>query len=281
MEIGVNLEFARTEDITAARAMKLAAEAGYRYVEPYVYSDVALKINSHLALHTETDFHSFHARSTDVTEVNSLRKKLGLCFSAVDAHCSLLLPQIGLAYLKDAIDFAVQVECPIVVSDEGPLSSEWMNLEKSFDIMCFTLEQVLKYSRRRSILFATEPHNALTARPDYLLKLLDRFGPDELAVNFDTGNSFLAGNDPVEYLRHVAGRIVHVHVKDIPESQLDQRGKVTGTRVGVAAGEGRVDLKGIVGVLKDAGYDGVLSVECDTLEQARRSLHYLKGLGLF
>jgi hypothetical protein len=64
----------------------------------------------------------------------------------------------------------------------------------------------------------------------------------------------------------------------IPRSQLDQRGKVTGTRVGVAAGDGEVDLPGIIEVLKNTGYDGVLSAECDTFDQATRSLAYLKAL---
>ena len=105
-----------------------------------------------------------------------------------------------------------------------------------------------------------------------------RFGPDELGVNFDTGNCFLAGNDPVEYVRAVASRVVHVHVKDIPATQLAERGKVTGTRVGVAAGEGVVDLPGILEVLAAAGYQGVLSVECGTWAQARASRQYLERL---
>lgn len=278
MKIGLNLEFARTENLSATQAMKLAAEAGYKYVEPYVYSDITLPINSHLTLHGDTPYHHFHIGQTDVTALNKLRNDLGLTFSAVDAHCSLLLPQLGAGYLKRAIDFAAQVSCPIVVSDEGPLSLDWMDLDKSFDIMCFTLAEVVKYSRSRSVLYAMELHNALTARPDYLVKLLERFGPDELGVNFDTGNSFLAGNDPVGYVRRVADRVIHVHIKDIPKSQLGQRGKVTGTRVGVAAGDGEIDLLGIVEVLGNVGYDGVLSVECDTLDQARRSLAYLRGL---
>jgi sugar phosphate isomerase/epimerase len=164
------------------------------------------------------------------------------------------------------------------MSDEGPLSLWWVGLDKSFDIMCFALEQVVKYSHSYGVKYAMELHNALTAQPDYMVRLLNRFGPDEIGVNFDTGNSFLAGNDPVEYLRQIADRVIHVHIKDIPRSQLDQRGKVTGTRVGVAAGDGEVDLPGIIDVLKNVGYDGVLSVECDTFDQAKRSLAYLKGL---
>jgi sugar phosphate isomerase/epimerase len=278
MKIGVNLEFARTDKLSAEQAMEQAAQAGYQNVEPYVYSDIILPINSHLVLRTDTPYHHFHTGRADTAAINQLREELGLSFSAVDARCSLLLPQFGTEYLKAAFDFAARTHCPIVMSDEGPLSLDWMGLDKSFDIMCFALEQVVKYSHSYGVKYAMELHNALTAQPDYMVRLLNRFGPDEIGVNFDTGNSFLAGNDPVKHLRQIADRVIHVHIKDIPKSQLGQRGKVTGTRVGVAAGDGEVDLPGIIEVLKNVGYDGVLSVECDTSDQARRSLAYLTGL---
>ena len=278
MKPGLNLEFARTERLTAEQAMARATEAGYRWVEPYVYSDVALRVNSHLTVRTESPYHHFHAGRTDPVAVNASREGLGLSFSAIDAHCTLLLPQIGVPYLKSAIDFAAEVGCPIVVSDEGPVPEEWMTLERGFDLMLASLDEVVGHAHRRGVLYAMELHNALTARPDYLIRLLGSYGPSDLGVNFDTGNAFLAGNDPVGYLGQVAGRVVHVHIKDIPESQLGERGKVTGTRVGVAAGQGVIDLPGIVETLRAAGFDGVLSVECDTLAQAQSSLPYLEGL---
>jgi len=144
--------------------------------------------------------------------------------------------------------------------------------------MCVTLDAVIPYAQSRGVRYAMELHNALTARPDMLKRLLARFDSKELGVNFDTGNSFLAGNDPVEYLRDVADRVIHVHIKDIPESQVHQRGKATGTRVGVAAGDGVIGLPGIVAVMAEIGYQGVFSIECDTLEQATRSLTYMNRL---
>jgi len=274
---GINLEFARTEKLGLEDAFARAAEAGYRFVEPYVYSDVAIEINSHLAIATTSPYHHVNADKADPRRINELKRRCGLELSALDAHASLLLPQVGVPYLRQAIDFAADVECPVVMSDEGPVP-DWMPLEAGFDVMCTSLEAIIPYARSRGVRYAMELHNALTARPDMLLKLLERFGPDELGVNFDTGNSFLAGNDPVAYLRDVAARVIHVHVKDIPESQLHLRGRVTGTRVGVAAGDGVIDLAAIVRVLAEAGYDGVLSIECDTLDQARRSLPYMNEL---
>ena len=278
MQVSLNLEYARSEGLPLQHAMRKAADIGYRYVEPYVYSHVSLPINSHLSLTSDLAYHHIDTGTGSADELNRLRRKLMLEFSAFDAHTSLLLPQVGVMYIRRAIESAAEVECPIVMSDEGPVPEEWMPLDQAFEIMCVSLEAIIPYAQSHGVRFAMELHNALTARPDMLTRLIDRFGPDELGVNFDTGNAFLAGNDPVEYLRRVVNRVVHVHIKDIPESQLHERGKVTGTRVGVAAGDGVVDLPGVVDVLAEAGYQGVLSVECDTLEQARRSLPYMKQL---
>jgi sugar phosphate isomerase/epimerase len=278
VKIGANLEFAKTDGLNAVDAIEKAAGAGFKYVEPYLYCDVEIPLNSHVVVANRASYYHFDAKKVEKDTLLALCRRLGVEFSAVDAHCSLLLPQFSIVYLKSAIDFAAATNCPFVVCDEGPLSLDWMDLEKAFDVMCFTLEEVINYAKKNSVTYAMELHNALTARSDYLVKLLGRFGSDELGVNFDTGNCFLAGNDPVEYLELVVDRVVHVHVKDIPESQLEERGKVTGTRVGVAAGDGVVDLAGIIKTLGDAGYDGILSVECDTFEQAEKSLAFLAGI---
>lgn len=275
MHIGINLEFARSEQLSLEEALSRAVQAGYRFAEPYVYSPVSVPINSHLAIQAVTPYHHVDTANVDTQRLNELRKRFGLQFSAIDAHATLLMPELGMRYIRQAIEFAVEVESPVVMSDEGPVCEACMSLEQGFDVMCLSLESIIPYAQSHGVQFALELHNALTARPDMLAKLLTRFGPDEVGVNFDTGNAFLAGNDPVEYLRSVAGRVVHVHIKDIPASQIADRGKVTGTRVGVAAGDGVIDLPGVVGVLAEAGYEGVLSIECDTLAQGGKSLPYM------
>jgi sugar phosphate isomerase/epimerase len=95
-------------------------------------------------------------------------------------------------------------------------------------------------------------------------------------VNFDCGNTFLAGEDPYAMLEAIIDKVVHVHAKDISRKQAEtERGKVTGTAVGCACGEGEIDWNRIVARLKKAGFKGVLSVECGTEDQAKRSLIHL------
>jgi sugar phosphate isomerase/epimerase len=100
-----------------------------------------------------------------------------------------------------------------------------------------------------------------------------------IGVNFDMGNSYLSGADPIEWLEHVKDRLIHLHAKDISmEQSEDERGKVTGTPVGCACGEGVIDWKKVVDVCKTCRRDIVFSVECGTIEQAGRSIKHLKKL---
>jgi len=100
-----------------------------------------------------------------------------------------------------------------------------------------------------------------------------------LRVNYDTGNAYLAGEDPYEGLRAVSRLLVHVHAKDISIRMSEaEKGKVTGTPVGCACGDGVIDWRKVVAILRQAGFSGVLSVECGTPEQAARSLAHLNTI---
>ncbi|MGC8844961.1 MAG: sugar phosphate isomerase/epimerase family protein, partial [Candidatus Hydrogenedens sp.] len=57
-----------------------------------------------------------------------------------------------------------------------------------------------------------------------------------------------------------------------------ERGKVTGTPVGCACGDGVIDWTKVISILKKSPRNIVMSVECGTIEQAERSIKYLKEL---
>jgi sugar phosphate isomerase/epimerase len=39
-----------------------------------------------------------------------------------------------------------------------------------------------------------------------------------LRMNMDTGNTFIAGQDPVAFLKRFLPKVSHVHIKDVSES---------------------------------------------------------------
>ena len=81
------------------------------------------------------------------------------------------------------------------------------------------------------------------------------------------------------WLEQVADRLVHLHAKDISTQQATaDRGKITGTPVGCACGDGVIDWPRVVAICRKAPRDIAFSVECDTMEQAARSVKHFRAL---
>ena len=111
------------------------------------------------------------------------------------------------------------------------------------------------------------------------LELLNLVDSPIIGANFDTGNAYLGGIDPIAWLQRISHRLVHMHAKDISVQQSDaERGKVMGTAVGCACGDGVIDWERVVAILHSIPQDIVLSVECGTLDQAARSIDHLRKL---
>ena len=75
----------------------------------------------------------------------------------------------------------------------------------------------------------------------------------------------IAGQDPVEFCRRFREKIRHVHIKDVSESLAAAvRGDQTGIAVSqCAVGDGvnAENIKKCLEILRDQGFDGVLSIE--------------------
>jgi sugar phosphate isomerase/epimerase len=86
-------------------------------------------------------------------------------------------------------------------------------------------------------------------------------------MNMDTGNTFIAGQDPVAFLKRFLPRVSHVHVKDVSESLAAAvRGQQTGIAVSQCAigdGVNADNIRSCLTLLRDHGYQGVLSMECE------------------
>jgi sugar phosphate isomerase/epimerase len=145
--------------------------------------------------------------------------------------------------------------------------------------MRYVLGEVAAVAEPRNVKIGLEPHQQYSKTPEGLDRICALIDSPAIGINFDTGNSYLSGEDPVAWLRRVGDRLVHVHAKDISVKQADdERGKVTGTPVGCACGEGVIDWQAVIDVCRFAPRDIVLSVECGTVEQARRSYEFLRPL---
>jgi sugar phosphate isomerase/epimerase len=268
VSIGVNMEFVRHEDKSFEWGVAKAAELGYEYVEPMVHWGREL-------LSEAGYFHSV-SMLDDPYRIRRTCEKAKIKVSGLSAHTPLCKPEIGTEYLKQAIRFAAECGAPVVNTDEGPKPA-WTTEEEDHVLMRYTLKEAAAVAEPRGILIGIEPHQQYSRTPAGLDRIQKLVKSKVIGINFDMGNSYLGGEDPIKWLRHVSTRLVHLHAKDISVEQSDaERGKVTGTAVGCACGDGVIDWKKVVEVCKKAPRDIVLSVECGTVAQAERSIKHLK-----
>jgi len=269
--IGLNTEFSRSSDKPFEWAVQKAAEMGYKYIEPMVHFGRELM--------SEAGYYHTVSMFDDPYRIKNACDKAGLTISALQAHGPLGRPDVHGDYIKLAIRVAGEIGVPVVNTDEG-IKAKWTTEEEDFVLIKYTLQEAAFIAERRGVKIGIEPHAQYSRTPAGLDRIYNLVDSPSVGINFDTGNAYLAGEDVYAWLEHVAERLVHLHAKDISvEHSKAERGKVTGTPVGCACGDGVLDWARIIAIVREkTPQDIVFSVECGTPDEAARSLRHLSGL---
>jgi sugar phosphate isomerase/epimerase len=268
VSIGLNLEYVRHADKPFEWGVAKAAEMGYEYVEPWVHLGRELI--------SEAGYFATISMWEDPYRIRKICDNAGVKLSGLSAHTPLCKPDISGNYLKQAIRFAAECGAPVVNTDEGPKPG-WTTEDEDFVLMRYVLAEAAAFAENRGILIGLEPHQQYSKTPEGLDRIYGLVDSPAIGINFDTGNSYLCGQDPLVWLERVKDRLVHLHAKDISiEQSEDERGKVTGTPAGCACGDGVNDWQKVIEICKTIPQDIVFSVECGTVEQAERSIKHLK-----
>ncbi|MBI2302166.1 MAG: sugar phosphate isomerase/epimerase [Armatimonadetes bacterium] len=270
LHLGINLEFVRHDDKPFEWAVAKAAELGYTHVEPMLHWGREL-------LSEAGYFHSVSMLDDPLRIVRACEAN-GVALSGFSAHTPLTKPEIGVEYLKQAIRFAAECGALVVNTDEGP-KQPWTSSDEDHVLMRYTLMEAAKVAEPRGVLIGLECHQQYSRTPAGLRRILELVDSPAIGANFDTGNSYLAGEDPYPWLESLLPDLVHLHAKDITLQHSEaERGKVTGTPVGCACGDGVIDWARVAELCRRAPREIVLSVECGTVEQAARSVGCLGTL---
>jgi inosose dehydratase len=112
------------------------------------------------------------------------------------------------------------------------------------------VELFVEIAERHGLTPTYHPHmGTLVETPDDVRRV---FARTRIGFCPDTGHLILGGGDPPALVREYAGRIPHVHLKD-----------VTADGTFVPLGHGVLDLDGVLEALREQDYDGWLMVELD------------------
>ena len=210
----------------------------------------------------------------------------GLKVSQIDGAYPMMGPEgstFGVPYVQQAIRFAADIGCPIVDTTDGAFKTEGYTDEEVFRIACENYKQCLSWAEDYGIVLNIETHGPYTTNADFLERLYRHFDSKYLKFNFDTGNTFISGQDPLEYLKRFRKHVSHCHIKDVsPGLAAAMRGEETGigcSEVPVGGGVNAENIKKCIAFLKETGWEGVVSIECyGADENIRKSIEFLRGL---
>ncbi len=262
MEIGFHTDAFNSSYWSFGQCLEWASERKIRFIECGTIDGVSwihgLGYQPHIALWE------------DPLEMRRRMDRLDIRFSQLDAAFPLSRPEgatLGVEYILHTLRWAHLAGCPRLDTTDDRLPPAGMTERECLDHMRRIYRQVVKSAELYRIAINIEPHGYFTTRPEFMEEMLAFVESPWLGMNMDTGNTFIAGQDPVRFLEMFKRRVGHVHIKDVsPSLAAAARGELTGIAVShCAIGEGvnAENIRRCVDLLDSAGYDGVLSLECE------------------
>lgn len=188
-----------------------------------------------------------------------------------------------IARLRGQVDIAEALGAPMMRHDAtGGFRGRKNDLSdymEALPVVAKGYKGVTEYAADKGIKTMIENHGFFFQDSDRVEALINRVGNPNFGALVDIGNFLCADEEPLMAVKRMAPYAFHVHAKDFHiknasadpgEGWFRSRG---GTWLrGSIIGHGNVDIKGCLEILKEAGYDGFLSIEFEGMEDNRRAL---------
>jgi inosose dehydratase len=278
MEIGFHTDAFNSAYWNFEKCLQWAQKHGVHFIECGVIDGVSwihgLGYQPHVALYEDPLL---------------LRRKMegyGVRFSQVDAAYPLSGrdgPLYGVPYVLKTIPWAAHAGCPRIATTDGLHKPEGLSEGEAMELMKRSYGRIVEVAEAYGITINIEVHGYFTTNPDRMAQMLAFCGSPHLQMNLDTGNTYIAGQDPVAFCRRFKDRVAHVHVKDVSKSLAAAvRGEQTGIAVShcsIGEGVNAPNIKQVLAILRDRGFDGVLSMECEGAggPMIEKSLQWLRA----
>ena len=207
----------------------------------------------------------------------------GITITSFCAHASLLDPpapwRYGTAQIIKAVRAAAAIGVKHIITTEGDAHTEFgqkLTDAQAIFAVVDKLHEPLRVAEDHGVQILLEPHGRLTDSLVHMQAILNECNSKALGVNLDTGNLWLGGGDPVAFIRKFAGRLGHVHWKDMPAELIPHRGTRFGCGMAnIPLGSGVIGIDAVVDELERVGFDGHTTLEVAGEKNVLDSREYL------
>lgn len=185
-------------------------------------------------------------------------------------------------YILNTLRYAKLAGCPRVCTTDGLHKPEGYTDDQAMDQMKWHYEQIVNVAEEYEIDITIEIHGYFTTKIDRLEEMLNFVDSPRLRLNLDTGNSFIAGGNPIDFANRFAKKVSHVHIKDVSKELAE---KVRGNDTGIALSHSAIgdgvnadNIRETLKILHRSGYTGPLSLEVEGQSGLliEKSLHWLR-----
>lgn len=199
-----------------------------------------------------------------------------------------------IARLKGEAEIAALMGAPAMRHDSSQgrdANGNPVSVDSALPVLAEGYRRVTEFAAGLGVKTMIENHGYFMQDSERVKRLIDAVNHPNFGWLTDMGNFMCADEDCVSAMKTAAPYAVHAHIKDfhykksgafVPENQ-GWFGTRNGNFLrGAIIGHGEVDARACLGLLKDAGYDGWLSVEFegieDCIEALKRDIENVKAL---
>jgi sugar phosphate isomerase/epimerase len=270
IKIGVNVDNWRHLDKPIDYCFEKIAQEGIEYTE--------LEAVNGTEFFEGLGFAPFISLNSDPIDIRKKLDKHGLKVSQLDVSFPINRWEC-IDFIRRGIIFAGLLGVPYVDTTDGASKLPGLTDKEQLGIIKYHLAQCVSVAENHKVVINVEPHGPFTTNPEMLMEIVEHFQSPYVQINFDTGNSFIAGREPVKFLEQVLKYVTHVHCKDASPELSSVRGKETGISSSVVAigkGLNAENIAGCVQLLKKNNWDGVFSIESEGEQNVKDSIVWLR-----
>lgn len=204
--------------------------------------------------------------------------ELGLSVSSYTVGADLINGdvQATLEQLCRCVDVAEALGAPLLRHDVCYSLPDGVSWESAIDVLVPRIRRVADYAAGKGIRTCSENHGSIFQDSERMEKLIRTVDHPNYGWLVDVGNFLCVDEYPLQGVARAFPYAIHVHVKDFLYRKADELYVVPAgffkTRNGnllrgTVLGHGDVPVAACVKLLREVGYDGVISLEFEGAEE--------------
>ncbi len=189
-------------------------------------------------------------------------------------------PEQEVEYAKSMVDIGGILGVPVIRHDVLYSLGEYADFDALLPVLSNRVRKITEYAAGKGIRTSVENHGFICQDPDRCVALYKTVNHPNFGLLCDIGNFLCADAEPGMAVEMVAPYAVFAHAKDFCVKNADQPNPGRGFfqsrggnyLKGTIIGHGNVPVVQCLQTLKNAGYDGYLSLEFEGMEDTVEAL---------